>query len=204
MLKKSISNTQHGLFSSPQSLLSGKSLKIYDDQSEWHNVFRNQVTMRIDEEIFRPLYTKGTGSPSTPVRILIAMVVLKEAEELSDKILFESCRFNMLTRSAIGLLNMDQKVPTDSTYYLFPKQIDEYAKEHKENLIDIVFSQLSKDQCLEFDVTGKRIRMDKSTASGQSHRGISWAKTNLFDASIGAFSRVGARNFASPLSQNRT
>jgi hypothetical protein len=27
----------------------------------------------------------------------------------------------------------------------------------------------------------------KSTASGQSHRGMSSAKTNLFDASIGAF-----------------
>ncbi len=160
MFKKSTSSTQHDFFSSPQRLLSGKSLKIYDDQSEWHNIFRNQVTMCIDEDIFRPLYTKGTGSPNAPVRILIAMMVLKEAEGLSDKRLFEDCRFNMLTRSAIGLLNMDQTVPTQSTYYLFRRQIDQYAKAHQENLIDTAFSQLSKGQCLEFDVSGKRIRMD--------------------------------------------
>jgi hypothetical protein len=160
MFKKSTTSIQHDLFSSSQNLLSGKSLKIYDDQQEWHNIFRQQVTMRIDEDIFRPLYTSGTGSPNAPIRILVAMMVLKEAEGLSDEKLFENCRFNILTRSAIGLLKMDDKVPAQSTYYLFRNQIDQYAKEKGENLLDLAFTQLSKNQSLEFDVSGKRIRMD--------------------------------------------
>jgi len=160
MFKKSPSTIQHDLFTSSQNLLSGKSLKIYDDQSAWHNLFRNQVTMRIDEDIFRPLYTSGTGSPNAPIRILIAMMVLKEAEGLSDEKLFEDCRFNILTRSAIGLLKMDDPVPAQSTYYLFRQQINDYAKDGNENLLDLAFTQLSKDQSLEFDVSGKRIRMD--------------------------------------------
>lgn len=160
MFKKSPTSIQHDLFTSSQNLLSGKSLKIYDNQQEWHNMFREQVTMRINEDIFSPLYTFGTGSPNAPIRILIAMMVLKEAEGLSDQKLFEDCRFNILTRSAIGLLKMDDTVPAQSTYYLFRKQIDEYKKEQGKNLIDLAFTQLSKNQSLEFYVSGKRIRMD--------------------------------------------
>jgi hypothetical protein len=141
-------------------LFSGKSLSLYEDKVAWHNQFRQQVTMRINENIFRPLYCKDNGTPNSPVRILIAMMILKEAEGLSDQKLFENCRFNMLTRSAIGLLNADDLIPTESTYYLFRKRIHDHAKAENENLFDIVFAQITKSQCIEFEVSGKRIRMD--------------------------------------------
>ena len=160
MFRESPSSIQHDLFTSIQTLLSGKSLKMYDDQCAWHNEFRKQVTMRIDEQIFGPLYSQGKGSPNASIRVMIAMMVLKEAQGLSDEKLFEDCRFNMLTRSAAGLLKVDDAVPTESTYYLFRKQVAEYAKQGNGNLFDLVFSQISKDQCVEFDVSGKRVRMD--------------------------------------------
>ena len=160
MFQKSPSSIQHDLFTSTQSLLSGKSLKMYDDQYGWHNEFRKQVTMRIDEEIFQPLYSEGKGSPNASIRVMIAMMVLKEAQGLSDEKLFEDWRFNMLTRSAAGLLKVDDRVPTESTYYLFRKQVAEYSKQGNGDLFDLVFSQVSKDQCIEFDVSGKRVRMD--------------------------------------------
>lgn len=160
MFQKSPSSIQHDLFTSNQTLLSGKSLKMYEEESAWHNVFRRQVTMRIDEQLFSPLYSEGTGSPNASIRVMIAMMVLKEAQGLSDEKLFEDCRFNMLTRSAAGLLKVDDVVPTESTYYLFRKQVAEYANQGKGNLFDLVFSQVSKDQSVEFDVSGKRVRMD--------------------------------------------
>jgi len=52
MFKKSKKSIQQNLFTSGTSLLSGKSLKLYEDKSAWHNQFRNQVTMRISEELF--------------------------------------------------------------------------------------------------------------------------------------------------------
>jgi hypothetical protein len=160
MFKKTTGSPQLNLFTSPKSLFSGKSLSLYEDKAAWHNQFRQQVTMRIDENIFRPLYCENNGTPNAPVRILIAMMVLKEAEGLSDQKLFENCRFNMLTRSAIGLLNADDVVPTESTYYLFRKRIHDYAKAGNENLFEAVFAQITKNQCVEFEVSGKRIRMD--------------------------------------------
>ncbi len=160
MFKKSSKSGQLNLFTSPKSLFSGNSLKMYEDQHAWHNQFRKQVTMRIDENIFRPLYCQDNGTPNAPVRLLVAMMVLKEAEGLSDQKIFENCRFNLLVRSALGLHNADDPLPTESTYYLFRKRIAEYAKEENENLFETAFAQITKDQCAEFEVSGKRIRMD--------------------------------------------
>ena len=56
--------------------------------------------------------------------------------------------------------NADDPLPTESTYYLFRKRILEYAKENNENLFETAFAQITKGQCAEFEVSGKRIRMD--------------------------------------------
>jgi hypothetical protein len=160
MFRKSNPSPQIHLFTASSSLFRGKSLSIYQDANAWHNQFREQVTMQIDEKIFEPLYSSTQGTPNASIRVLIAMMVLKEAEGLSDQKLFESCRFNMLTRSAIGLVNADDAVPTDSTYYLFRKKVYEHTEAGNATLFDVVFSSITKKQCLEFDVSGKRIRMD--------------------------------------------
>ena len=30
---------------------------MYDDESAWHNKFYKEVTSKVDEDIFKPLYT---------------------------------------------------------------------------------------------------------------------------------------------------
>lgn len=133
---------------------------MYDDKNAWHNRFYQEVTSRINENLFKPLYCGNNGTPNAPVRVLISMMILKEAEGLSDQKLFENCRFNMLTRSAIGLANADDLVPAGSTYYLFRKRIMDYASAGNDNLLDVAFAQVTKNQCIDFEVSGKRIRMD--------------------------------------------
>jgi transposase-like protein DUF772 len=160
MFKKSAGSIQQNLFTAGTSLYSGKSLKLYEEKLSWHNQFREQVTMRINESLFSPLYCSNNGSPNASIRVLVAMMVLKEAQGLSDQKLYEDCRFNMLTRSALGLLNVDDPVPTESTYYLFRKHVNDYAKARNENLFELSFADITKNQCAEFDVSGKRIRMD--------------------------------------------
>ena len=160
MFRKSLKYSQLDAFTSPETLFSGNSLKMYKDDTAWHNQFRKQVTMRIDEDIFRPLYSQSNGTPNAPIRILVTMMILKEAEGISDQKLFESCRFNLLTRSALGLFNASDSIPTESTYYLFRKRVLEYANKTQENLLETVFTQITKSQSAEFEVSGKRIRMD--------------------------------------------
>jgi len=122
--------------------------------------FANRIPCASMKLFFGLYYCLDNGTPNAPIRILIAMMVLKEAEGLSDQMIFENCRFNILVRSALGLHNADDPLPTESTYYLFRKRIQEYAKEKNENLIETAFAQITKSQCAEFEVSGKRIRMD--------------------------------------------
>lgn len=160
MLKKSSETAQLDIFTSPNSLFKGKVLNQYESELGWHNVFRNNVTMRIDETIFSPLFSKDQGRPNASIRVLIAMMILKEAECLSDQKIFENCRYNMLYRSALGLHNVDDVLPTESTYYLFRNKIVAYEREYKENLFSTVYHQITKGQCTEYEVSGRRVRMD--------------------------------------------
>ena len=58
------------------------------------------------------------------------------------------------------LLNADDAVPANSAYYLLRKRIVDHEKAGNENLLDVVFTQVTKKQCIDFEVSGKRIRMD--------------------------------------------
>jgi hypothetical protein len=148
------------MFSSPGSLFKGKVHTNYEDPKAWHNVFRNEVTMRIDESVFSPLFSDLHGRPNASIRVMVGMMILKEAEGISDQKLFEDCRYNMLYRSALGLLNINDPLPTESTYYLFRKKVAAHGQENEEDLFSRAFSQITAEQCSYFNVSGKRVRMD--------------------------------------------
>jgi hypothetical protein len=82
MFRRSNKSSQPKLFSNTHSLLTGKSLKVYEDNTQWHNQFRVHITQRIDEELFRPLFHENFGSPNAPIRVLIAMMVLKDDNQV--------------------------------------------------------------------------------------------------------------------------
>jgi hypothetical protein len=60
----------------------------------WHNLFREQVTSKIDEDVRKPLFSSERGAPNAPIRILLGMMILKEGQGISDEMLFEQARFN--------------------------------------------------------------------------------------------------------------
>ena len=160
MFKESEKHPQLDAFSSPGSLLRGKSLNFYQDKTAWHNLFRNEVKMRVDESLFSVLFCPDNGAPNASISVLVSMMILKEAQGWSDSQLFEECRYNMLIRGALGLFNLDDSIPTDSTYYLFRKRIVEHEKATGENLMEKAFAAITKSQAVDFQVSGKQIRMD--------------------------------------------
>jgi len=165
MFKKSYKETQLDAFSSVPTLLEGSSLKQYNDQGHWHNQFREQVVMRIDESWFSVLFNNTSGAPNASVRLQIGMMILKESFGWSDSQLFEHCRFNLLVRSSLGLFNINDPLPVESTYYLLRKRIYEHQKHGGEDLIGKVFAHITREQAKEFDVNGRNIRMDSKLIS---------------------------------------
>ena len=160
MFKKSNKEPQLDAFTSVPMMLESSAFKQYNDQGYWHNQFHDQVVMRIDETIFSILFNNTTGAPNSSIRTLIGMMTLKESFVWSDSQLFENCRFNLLVRSALGLFNMSDPLPVESTYYLLRKRIYDHQKQTGEDLMGKAFAQITSEQVKEFDVNGHSIRMD--------------------------------------------
>ena len=175
MFRKSPISKQFSLFSSPSELLCKRESRTYDNESAWHNKFYKEVTSRVDEDIFKPLYTteredNRVGRPNVPIRMLVAMMILKEGCGVSDEQLYEQCRFNLLYRRALGLVNLDEQCPTIDSYYGLRRKICKYNEENNVNLFDECFKQITKAQAMEYHVSGKSVRMDSKLISSN----IAW------------------------------
>jgi hypothetical protein len=160
MFRQSNKESQINLFGGIPAMLEGKSKKQYDDSSGWHNQFRRQIVSRIDESPYKVLFSERMGAPNASVSLLLGMMILKDAMNWNDIQLFEQCRFNLLVRSALGLFNLNDDIPAESTYYLLRKRMYEHNRQKGEDLLGITFSQVTRDQISEFNVDGKSIRMD--------------------------------------------
>ena len=175
MFQESETTKQTDMWKDPRLEMGNRTRDIFDDREGWHHRFRREVTNRVNEDIFKPLFSADKGAPNAPIRMLVAMMAVKEGLGISDAHLYEEARFNALTRSALGLVNSDEEVPTESTYYLFRQKIVEYEEKNGRNLLEEAFEQITKGQCKEYEVSGKRIRMD----------------SKLLGSNIGWYSRYG-------------
>ena len=160
MYKKTNKNRQLSLQTSVYQHLTGFSYDYFEDKTGWQNIFLKQVVNKIDEDLFKDLFSSGTGSPNASISVCIGMMILKEAEGCSDKKLFESCRFNLLTRKSLGLVNIDDSIPSESTYYLLRKKIKEHFENTGVDLFEENFKKITSKQILEFNISGESIRMD--------------------------------------------
>ena len=78
MFRESEKIKQTDMWKDPSLGMGKRTRKIFVDDEGWHNRFRREVTNRIDEDIFKPLFSNGTGAPNAPIRILVAMMALGE------------------------------------------------------------------------------------------------------------------------------
>lgn len=160
MFKKSQSSSSPSLFTGISQHLNGRKIKQLEDANAWHNCFYQEITNRIDENIFAPLYIENNGRPNSPVRILVGMLILKAGNDWTDEQLFESCNFNILVSYALGLTNLSDSTPSPATYYNFKLSLLEYEQTKGINLLEKCFQSLTKDQILRYEVSGTSVRMD--------------------------------------------
>jgi hypothetical protein len=160
MFKKSDNNPQLDIFSSPTEYFRDSKKKKYLKNDSRHNRFRSNTVIHVDESIFSVLYTEGQGTPNASIRVPVGMMILKEGRGWGDKQLFENCEYNLLIRSDLKLMTLEDAELVPSTYYLFRRNLVEYAGEHGEDLFKKCRAQITGDQILEFRVSGKQVRMD--------------------------------------------
>lgn len=160
MFRPTKKETQIDMFSNVADMLRGPANGQFNDRDAWHNVFFEQVIKRVDEDLFKELFSQKMGAPNAPIKTLLGMMALKEAFGWSDSELFEQCRFNLLVRKALGLYHINDAIPAESTYYLFRKRVHGFQNETGVDLIEKVFQEITSGQVRDFNVSGRSIRMD--------------------------------------------
>lgn len=189
MYKKSAQSTPPTLFEGYTQHLSGTRLAKLEDPNGWQNCFYREVTSRINEDLFLPLYHHELGRVNASIRMLISMMILKDGNDWTDEQLFNECDFNILVQRALGLTNFGDEIPSPATFYNFKLALLIYELDSGINLLDALFEDLTKDQIIRYKVSGKKIRMDSKLL----HSNV--AKTTRLQMSLGVI-----RKFYSSLS----
>jgi Transposase domain (DUF772). len=158
MYKKSESK-QGDLFKDVQQHLSNRKKNELTNPQSWQNVFYENVFCNIDEDIFSVLYSLS-GRPNASIREIICMIVLKEGNGWSDEQLFDQCDFNLKIMWALGLHNIDDSVPSPSTYYDFRKRLTDYQKSNGGDLLKKCFNKVTSNQVSKLKISGLKVRLD--------------------------------------------
>lgn len=91
---------QTSLFESQYLLSESKRKRL---EASWAHDWRMRVMPLIDEEVFRDAFCEDNGRPNKSIRLLIGLLLLKEAEDLTDEQVLDALRFNVQWQYALGV-----------------------------------------------------------------------------------------------------
>jgi len=141
-----VRNIQHSqtTFTGFNYLLSPKQNKELLQSKEQY--FYNLVFAKIDETIFKPLFSEKLSRPNAPINILVGALILKELYNWSYAELMDNISFNLLTKTALGLHHIEECPFCYATIFNFQNRIAQYEQKNEKNLFDEIFNKLTLDQ----------------------------------------------------------
>lgn len=108
--------------------------------------FYNLILRNINENNFKPLFSKKASRPNVAVNILVSALILKELKRISYDELMESVMFDLRYKVALGLESIDDVPFSRGTLFNFQNRIFEHELETGINLIEQVFDNLTAQQ----------------------------------------------------------
>ncbi|WP_159429964.1 transposase [Halarsenatibacter silvermanii] len=109
----------------------------------WPGIFYRKIFKNIDESKFKVLFSENMGRPNFPVQILIALEILRQLFDFTDKEVVDSFNYDVRFMKAVGLKRVGQLNLTYRTVYEFRDRIVEHANKTGNNLIKEVFEELT-------------------------------------------------------------
>lgn len=147
-------------------------------EKTWAKNFYEDVFCRIDETIFKPLFSEKNSKPNTPVNIYVSLEILKELFGLSDEKLLDEFHFNNLFIFAMGLNRIGEKTISERAFYYMRSRVVDYEDKNGINLFENVFANLKDDYIKKLGISKKIKRID-STLIGSNIRRLNRLKLFL-------------------------
>jgi hypothetical protein len=131
-------------------------------ENSWAGEFYREVFCRLDETIFEILYSAEPSRPNTPVNQLVGIEILKSAHNWSDEELFDHLCYDLQTRYALGVRDIETEICVLRTVYNFRARVSQHMQIAGENLMSKAFAQVTDEQCQALELDTRRQRMDST------------------------------------------
>lgn len=159
MFRKNDGHIQ-GSFSSFEMLMPEKMKQEIMKSPEW--AFYTDVFSKIDEDIFRDLYSENYSRPNSPVNLLAGSLILKELKKWTYAELFQHIKFDILTRVALGLHDLSVVHYAESTLFLFQKRLEEQEENDGRKLMKELMDSLNTLNIDRLGLSVETIRIDST------------------------------------------
>lgn len=137
-----------------QELAKSEEAKFYE------LIFRN-----IKEDDFACLYSETDSRPNSAINCLVAALILMPRRHWSYAELFRQIKFNLLTKVALGLQDMDEIPFSEMTIFNFQTRLNNHYIATGENLLEKVFDYLTGKQTKELRLKTDIQRTDSFQAN---------------------------------------
>ena len=167
MFKKNTKHRQANIFGftnivSPKM---AKELQASEEQKFYEIIFCN-----IKEEDFACLYSEIDSRPNVPVNCMVSAILLQHRQKLTYERLFDSIKFNLLTKTALGLQTLDEIPFSEASLFNFQNKLNSYFVETGINLLEKVFDRLTEQQIKELKIKTDIQRIDSFQAASNIRR----------------------------------
>lgn len=161
MFRKNTTHLQRSFFDIENQLSESKKKKIRE--SEEYS-FYQLIFKKIKEENFAVLYSENGSRPNSSVNVMVSAIILAYRKGWTIKEMLDQIDFNLLTRTALGLNKMDDTAFCEATFFNFQNRLLKHFVETGENLLEIVFDGLTKEQLKKLKIKTDIQRSDSFVA----------------------------------------
>lgn len=162
MFRKNPENQQLSLLSS-ENILSTKKLKRLKETKEHY--FNKLIFNQIEEDDFAILYSENGSRPNTPVNLQVGALILQSVKAWTYDELFEHIDFDLRTRAALGLTDLETRPFSPATIFNFQNRLMTYQIQTGVNLLENVFDKLTKGQLKQLKIKTDIQRTDSFLAA---------------------------------------
>jgi hypothetical protein len=153
---------QQDLFGIENHLSASKRKKLRSSADAY---FYELIYCNINEKDFAPLFSADSSSrPNAPVNALVSSIIMYHKKGWTTKELFENIDFDLRTRTALGLHNLEDTPFCPATFFNFQNRLLNHYVVTDENLIEKIFDSLTVAQLKKLKIKTDIQRMDSFQA----------------------------------------
>jgi hypothetical protein len=153
---------QQDLFGIENHLSASKRKKLRSSADAY---FYELIYCNINEKDFAPLFSADSSSrPNAPVNALVSSIIMYHKKGWTTEELFENIDFDLRTRTALGLHNLEDTPFCPATFFNFQNRLHNHFVVTGENLIEKIFDNLTATQLKTLKIKTDIQRMDSFQA----------------------------------------